>query len=229
MSKPAAVPAHAIPTGILVSVSGAVRKPERPVLKRKVAPRTRARQVPWLWIVAGGSAAWALLILAIGLCTPGHKSSPRGEPQAEAQPIPSVTTAPALVQEPSAQAKAAGEPRIAKPVVEPVAQPIVEAPKPVVAEVRVVKNDEATPAIPISTGMVETINFDERKPPESKVAQVAPPLARKDMSPFANCEQIGTNILFMKNPPEVFKQAKAENKLVFMVHLSGNLEDPGFT
>jgi hypothetical protein len=46
---------------------------------------------------------------------------------------------------------------------------------------------------------------------------------------FANCEQIGTKVLFVRNPPEAFKRAKAEKKMVFVVHLSGNLEDKEFT
>ena len=50
-----------------------------------------------------------------------------------------------------------------------------------------------------------------------------------DLKTFANCSNIGTDILFYKDPTEAFRVAKKENKLVFMVHLSGNLEDPGFT
>jgi hypothetical protein len=46
---------------------------------------------------------------------------------------------------------------------------------------------------------------------------------------FADCQQIGTNVKFMRDPPEAFKRAKAEKKMVFMVHLSGNLEDKEFT
>ena len=220
MSKTDAFSAHTIPTGILVGVSGAACKPERPVLKRKVGPRTRARQVPWLWIVTGSSAAWALLILAIALCTPTHKISPRGEPQAKAQPSASVTTAPASAPKPMVRENAKAE---------LAAKPIAEAPMPALAESLEVRIDIAAPAIPISPVMVETIAADEMKPQEPKVALAPSPLERRDISPFASCERIGTNILFMKDPPEAFKRAKAENKLVFMVHLSGNLEDPGFT
>jgi hypothetical protein len=45
----------------------------------------------------------------------------------------------------------------------------------------------------------------------------------------ANPEQIGTGIHFVKSPPEAFKKARAENKLVYVMHLSGNFEDKGFT
>jgi hypothetical protein len=43
------------------------------------------------------------------------------------------------------------------------------------------------------------------------------------------CERFGTKIVFLRNPPEAFKKAKAEKKLVFFVHLSGNFEDQEFT
>ncbi len=46
---------------------------------------------------------------------------------------------------------------------------------------------------------------------------------------FVECARIGTNVRFMKEPAEAFQRAKDERKLVFIVHLSGNLEDPEFT
>lgn len=39
----------------------------------------------------------------------------------------------------------------------------------------------------------------------------------------------GTSVAFVKHPPDAFKRAARENKLVFMIHLSGNFEDQGFT
>jgi hypothetical protein len=50
-----------------------------------------------------------------------------------------------------------------------------------------------------------------------------------DKRMFADCQQIGTNVKFMRDPPEAFKRAKVEKKMVFIVHLSGNLEDKEFT
>jgi hypothetical protein len=46
---------------------------------------------------------------------------------------------------------------------------------------------------------------------------------------FANCEQIGSKVQLMREPPAAFQRAKAERKMVFIVHLSGNLEDKDFT
>ncbi len=43
------------------------------------------------------------------------------------------------------------------------------------------------------------------------------------------CDKLGTRIVFYKSPVDAFKQAKKENKLVYMMHLSGNFEDTAFT
>ena len=46
---------------------------------------------------------------------------------------------------------------------------------------------------------------------------------------FVECARIGTQVRFMKEPAEAFQRARNEKKMVFMVHLSGNLEDKEFT
>lgn len=46
---------------------------------------------------------------------------------------------------------------------------------------------------------------------------------------FVECARIGTDVRFMKQPVAAFKRAKEEGKMVFMVHLSGNLDDKDFT
>ena len=46
---------------------------------------------------------------------------------------------------------------------------------------------------------------------------------------FVDCELIKVNVLFMKEPAAAFQRAQAEKKTVFIVHLSGNLEDKEFT
>jgi hypothetical protein len=68
------------------------------------------------------------------------------------------------------------------------------------------------------------------------VAKVAEPAAQEklDLFPvrkdeFVECARIGTDVRFMKEPAEAFKRAREEKKMVFMVHLSGNLEDKEFT
>jgi hypothetical protein len=59
------------------------------------------------------------------------------------------------------------------------------------------------------------------------------PLPKEDLAAAAparpGCDRLGTGIDFVRNPPDAFRQARQEGKLVFMVHLSGNFEDTEFT
>jgi hypothetical protein len=43
------------------------------------------------------------------------------------------------------------------------------------------------------------------------------------------CGSYGTTIEFLDSPRDAAVQAKKENKLVFVLHVSGNFEDPRFT
>jgi hypothetical protein len=43
------------------------------------------------------------------------------------------------------------------------------------------------------------------------------------------CGSHGTSIDFVDTPVEAARQAKKEGKLVFVLHVSGNFEDPRFT
>jgi len=45
----------------------------------------------------------------------------------------------------------------------------------------------------------------------------------------ATCGSYGTAVHFVDSPAEAAKQAKKEGKLVFVLHVSGNFEDPRFT
>ena len=43
------------------------------------------------------------------------------------------------------------------------------------------------------------------------------------------CKLHGTTLHFVKSPVEAFKLAPMQDKLVFILHLAGNIEDDGFT
>jgi len=60
--------------------------------------------------------------------------------------------------------------------------------------------------------------------PADKVEPIAP------QQPAAVCAaNLGTNIQFVKDPPDAFQQARKEKKLVFFMHLAGNFEEAKFT
>ena len=45
----------------------------------------------------------------------------------------------------------------------------------------------------------------------------------------ATCGSFGTSVEFAESPAAAAAQAKKEQKLVFVLHVSGNFEDPRFT
>jgi len=45
----------------------------------------------------------------------------------------------------------------------------------------------------------------------------------------ASCGTFGTSVQFVKSPKDAAKQALKETKLVFVLHVSGDFEDPDFT
>jgi len=63
--------------------------------------------------------------------------------------------------------------------------------------------------------------------PAEPVQAAAP--VEKVKSEGATCGSHGTQITFVDTPKEAAAQAKKEQKLVFVLHVSGNFEDPRFT
>jgi hypothetical protein len=47
--------------------------------------------------------------------------------------------------------------------------------------------------------------------------------------PEATCGKYGTSVEFVSTPSEAAQQAKKEQKLVFVLHVSGYFEDPKLT
>ncbi|HTU22362.1 MAG TPA: hypothetical protein VMG10_30260 [Gemmataceae bacterium] len=62
--------------------------------------------------------------------------------------------------------------------------------------------------------------------PGAAVRPVKPIALKKD---GATCGSHGTQVEFLDTPSEAAKVAKKEQKLVFVLHVSGNFEDPRFT
>jgi hypothetical protein len=60
-----------------------------------------------------------------------------------------------------------------------------------------------------------------------------PPTAIQNPQPLikkeAGCGSFGTSVQFVDTPSAAAQQARKEQKLVFVLHVSGNFEDPRFT
>jgi hypothetical protein len=86
-----------------------------------------------------------------------------------------------------------------------------------------------TPSMPAVTDELPPSSPEPPLAAVDVVKPVPPPeitLPREIAAPVCD---LGTPITFVKNPVQAFKAAKQENKLVFIVHLSGNFEDKEFT
>jgi hypothetical protein len=199
-----------IPMGILVPASNQPTKTQRPAPKRPSA--SADRQIPWLYIAVGGSAAWVIAIVTIAFCASGQEPPPAPGPLFvqnnpggnELNPnAPKGFVAPAIDEFRGAdpEPKKAAPPKLAR-----------QAPP---------RQEDVPPPI--------DLNFPEDGKPAVAVEAPLKPKNLVDTNIFANCEQIGSNILFHKNPPDAFDEARKQKKIVFMVHLSGNLEDKDFT
>ena len=91
-------------------------------------------------------------------------------------------------------------------------QPIDEGGLPPVPAVKPVAQDLVVPLQALAAPKVEELP--------------APPA---NIHEFVDREQIGVNVHFMKDAADAFQRGQAEKKTVFIVHLSGNLEDKEFT
>jgi hypothetical protein len=190
-----------IPVGILVSVTDSSRSRVQR-LRRPRKPMSRVAlqsPVPWREMLAGVSAVWLVLIVGVALWA-GASSPPLGAVEPGA-------AAPTL--EPVSAAA------MAPVVVDPDA-PALIAPEPEPRPPLLDRLVAAPAALPELT--------EASIAPEPRPAPVVPPAP-----PRACVTKLGTQIDFVADPPEAFKRAGEQNKLVFMIHLSGNFEDKEFT
>lgn len=113
-----------------------------------------------------------------------------------------------------------------------------------------------TPAVTVPVALpTPTPAEDRTEPPDSRVIVVPYPVPQpvkavrpardvpfwlrdeageSPLEPDANeppgeCQTHGTAVKFVKSPTEAMSRARREGKLVCVLHLSGNLEDDGFT
>ena len=104
----------------------------------------------------------------------------------------------------------------------PIATPVEEIPMPRAIVVR--ESEPVVVTVPIAVPV----------PGESVVVvePAAPPafqLPDTEVLPADKCQQFGTKIRFHAGPVEAATAAKAAKKMMLVLHISGNFEDPGFT
>jgi hypothetical protein len=115
-----------------------------------------------------------------------------------------------------------------RPVPEVAAAPV--EPAPVVEEIPMPRAIVVREAEPI----VVTVPVVVPVPGETVVVEAAPVppefnLPDTEVMPADKCKQFGTAIRFHATPTEAAAEAKSAKKMMMVLHISGNFEDPGFT
>lgn len=229
MSNPSSVPA----VGLLVSVRGA------PPARKTPAPTAFLASVPQLAytgppsrclrnaLVAACLSSALLLGAIITWCFPGAPEAPAAPERASDAaardelllPSPAVRATPevevAVIPSPlKPSAILPAEPFKAEALI-----PAAEADAVVLAAAPSIPEKEIEPALKEIIAPVKDVAVPR--------AAVVP---ARDVHPrLVDCTKLGTRIVFFKDPPDAFKKARDEQKLVFFIHLSGNFEDAGFT
>lgn len=178
------------------------------------APRTRSR-LHWPAIAAAAVFSVVfisgLTLAALVIKRPG--AEPRAQPRLA--PVVELAELPAL-EEPAA------------PQQEPVstAEPVPPADVPVPLPERgrsapgldeILANVAGSLPTQVPSPWPTTVARDEPPAPAAPVAAPRPPVT------------CGTSVEFQASPAEAARRAQQEKKLLFLLHVSGDFEDPGFT
>jgi hypothetical protein len=85
---------------------------------------------------------------------------------------------------------------------------------------------EAAPAV-VTVPVVVAVPAE----PEAVAVNAAPEFKLPDaeLMPADRCKTFDTKVRFHRGPAEAAAEAKASRKMMFVLHVSGNFEDPGFT
>ena len=238
-------PSKSIPVGIFVSSSDSRSRTKRSTPPRKrvvsvarvqVGPRGASQL--WLGIAIAGATACMVFLVGVMSIAVVYAARSRAEPVAQVTTEPDDSTVQAQIP-PNADGSAPGPTPVSPEVVPAKVEPATLEPAPP-APTLADKSEQLSPA---SLQATPATVADVEAASEDSLAGIALPMATKAASPPAANQppaiapqepatcvaDLGTSIHFVADPPEAFKQAKKENKLVFMLHLSGNFEDKCFT
>jgi hypothetical protein len=182
--------------------------------RRRKRPARSADWTPLLGMAAAAFVGFAVIAWCLG--------RPKGQPPAQ------------LAQAPISTVQARQEPARVEPArVEPARAPQPPAPA---APEATAPLDVLAPAKAVEAAAAAAVPVVQAAPPAPPPAPPAPaePDVRIAAKPeaCAACAKAGahgTSLTFAESPTEAAKQALKENKIMFVVHISGNFEDDKFT
>jgi hypothetical protein len=159
--------------------------------------------VDWRTVVVAGLPMWGLVVGVVAW----HKLTPR----AVAVPTPAPV-------EPTPPVEVAKAPEVLPP------------PRPADEPVRKLDPEVAKALADGGKVLLATL-FAGKADEDPPLVDIPQPVAaeKKPIKLPDGCKTYDTAIHFVKNLETAQKRAKADGRLVFVLHLSGNIEDPGFT
>jgi hypothetical protein len=176
-------------------------------------PRSRRSIVCWPVVVATAVGSLVLVAAVFALIPHRHRAAPA------AAPIEMEATRFAVASAP-AEAPPVPEREVAADSVR------VEAPPAPVQQATVSPATQREATAPPATE--ERASAPPSGPPQIADSSVLK-LAAAAQAEGAACPQYGTAVNFYDSPEEARKKAQEEGKLVFVLHVAGNFEEPGFT
>ena len=172
-------------------------------------PRPWWKIVDWRIVVAVGVPLWLLVAGGVYSAT-SHQAAPQVE-----RPPPIVSPLP-YKPYPTAPREVLPSPRAVR---EEVAAPRFVDTE-VVAAPREIRVDPAL--VDFLANAIRSFRIPGPAPAPPAVAKIVADIPE-------GCKLHGTALHFVKSPVEAFKLAPNQDKLVFILHLAGNIEDDGFT
>lgn len=202
--------------GLLEQKKARRRKTERSSGEQQISRPVRAGWLPGYWPVVAGSGiallvVCACLALAVAFMPKTERTvlakGPPIEPTIVMAATPVAATFPAAAPRPIPQAPPSPEPP--------------PAPRNVLPPLPAVERPSIQPP-------VDKI-LEDIEPIKVKAPPLALPAEPAELQTLPIVESFGTAVHFVRSPQVANRQAQAEDKLAFILHVSGNFEDPGFT
>ena len=181
-------------------VRGAVHLSPPPPLRPRSVPAARPPLFHWKPVAAAAAVGLLLVVAVVAWAARHHRRAAADADSTAAPPV----------RERAAPAKTTAAPSPFVPVLKGVAVAAVNG----------------VPSRPVAAASVAPLAVPEpiAPPPETRMAAVA--AAEPD---GAVCRKFGTSVDFDPNPTHAAKRAAETEKLLLVLHVSGNFEDSGFT
>jgi hypothetical protein len=172
------------------------------------------------------AALGALLLVTLALLSAANRDGERVIPGSSPSQTAELVVADGAWDVPLLAMRVAREAILSGPNTPP-SEPA--GPEPAPSPREVVRQAEGPPIVPALFTAAVALDLAAARGVLAARPDEALPCKDAGCRPNGGCGGLGTRVAFEPTAPDAFARAREENKLVFIIHLAGNLEDPGFT